>query len=220
MSFGSIRDFTTWMWMVSRISDISIGLSTFCALDRQHDLGVRRAAHLVHRVVQRHADQRLAVQRGDDVARLDAGAGGGRVIDRGDDLDDALVLIDLDPEAAEFALGLDLHVLERFGVHVGAVRIETGQHAVDRVLDQVLVIDRIDVFGADALHHVAEHLQHLVHVGVAAVLGERAVQRPQARTERGAGHESGADQQAIAPMPSAEIHAIFPFGAAGPLRGA
>ena len=98
------------------------------------------------------------------------------------------------PEAAEFALCLDLHVLERLGIHVGAVRIETGQRAVDGVFDQFLVVHRIDVFGPDALHDITEHFQHLIHVGVAAILGQRAAQSAEGGAKGGAGRERGSDQ--------------------------
>ena len=220
MSFGSIRDFTTWIWMVSRISDTSTGLSTFCRLRVSTILEfggprIRSTASFSDM-----PDHGLAVQRGDDVARLDAGARRGRVVDRRDDLDDALVLVDLDPQTAEFAPGLDLHVLERLGVHIGTVRIEPGEHAVDGVLDQVLVVDRIDIFRAHPLHDVAEHLQHLIHVGAAAVLGERTAQRPQTGPNSGAGEEGGPNQQTIAPRPAAEIHAFFPFGVTAQHRDA
>ena len=36
------------------------------------------------------------------------------------------------------------------------MRIETGEHAVDRRLDQLLVIDLVDIVAADALEHVAK----------------------------------------------------------------
>ncbi len=100
------------------------------------------------------------------------------------------------------------------------MRVEAGQHAVDRVFDQVLVIDRIHVFRADPLHDVAKHLQHLIHIGAAAVLGEGDAQRSQAGTKGGAGQEGSPNQQTIAPRPAAEIHAFFPFGVSAKHRDA
>ena len=47
---------------------------------------------------------------GDEVVGLQAGLGGGRVVDRRDDLDDAVLHRDLDAEAAELAARLHLHV--------------------------------------------------------------------------------------------------------------
>ena len=80
------------------------------ANDLELDGRVDRAAHLVDRLVERQALGRVVVDRRDDVARQDAGLGGRRVVDRGDDLDQPVFLGHLDAEAAELALGLDLHV--------------------------------------------------------------------------------------------------------------
>jgi hypothetical protein len=66
-----------------------------------------------------HALDRRVVELDDQVARLDAGAEGRGVLDRRDDLDEAVLHADLDAEAAEFALGADLQVLEGLGVEVG-----------------------------------------------------------------------------------------------------
>ena len=156
--------------MTSRVSATSSGLSCAFALDGQLDLGVGRAAHLVDRVVQAQPLHGLAVERQDQVARLDAGAAGRRVVDRADHLDEAVVLRHLDAEAAELAAGLHLHVAERLGVHVVAVRVEAGEHAVDGVLDQVAVVHRLDIVGAHPLEHVAEQGQQPVGLGPSAVL--------------------------------------------------
>ncbi len=69
----------------------------------------------------------------------------GRAVDRRDDLHAAVLLRDLDAEAAELALGLDPHVVEVVGRQVARMRVELGQHAVDRRLDQLLVVDLLDV---------------------------------------------------------------------------
>jgi hypothetical protein len=45
------------------------------------------------------------------------------------------------------------------------MRIERGQHAVDRGLDQLLVVRRLDVVVADALEHLAEQVELLIGVG-------------------------------------------------------
>ena len=160
-----------------------------------------RAAHVVHRVVQAHALDRLAVDRGDDVAGLDAGLGGGSVVDRRDHLDEAALLGDLDAQAAELALGLHLHVAERLGVHVAAMRVQAGEHAVDGILHQVLVADRIDVFGAHPLEHVAEQGEQAVGVAAGLVLRQSGgdadmhAEPTGSRKGRGPGQEGGADQQ-------------------------
>ena len=46
---------------------------------------------------------------------MHAGLGGGRIVDRRDDLDQPVLHRDLDAEAAELAARLDLHVAEVFG---------------------------------------------------------------------------------------------------------
>jgi hypothetical protein len=47
------------------------------------------------------------------------------------------------------------------------MRIERGQHAVDRRLDQVGFVDLLDILRADALEDVAEQVELLVDRGVA-----------------------------------------------------
>ncbi len=85
------------------------------------------------------------------------------------------------------------------------MRVEAGQHAVDGILDQVLVADRVDVFGTHPLEHVAEQGQQAIRVGAAAVLGERGVDaeivtqvaadQARGRADGDPGHEGGAEQQ-------------------------
>jgi len=43
----------------------------------------------------------------------------------------------------------DLQLLERFLIEVGGMRVEARQHAVDRLGDELLVLDRLDVVGLD-----------------------------------------------------------------------
>ena len=105
------------------------------------------------------------------VRGLDAGAEGRRVVDRRYDLDQAVLHRDLDAEAAELASGLDLHLLEALGVEVAGMRVEGGEHAVDGVLDQLLVRRFLDIVGADLLEDVAEQPQLLVGVRVVRALG-------------------------------------------------
>ena len=115
----------------------------------------------------------LVVEMGDDVVRHHAGLGGGRVVDRRNDLDQAVLHRHFDAKPAELAAGLDLHVLEALGVHVARVRIEPVEHAVDRVLDELAVVRLLDVVGAHPLEHVAEQIE--LPVGVRrSRLGARA----------------------------------------------
>jgi hypothetical protein len=138
------------------------------AHDLQLDLGVDRAAHLLDRLVEGEALHRLVVEMGDDVVGHDAGLGGRRVVDRRDHLDQAVFHRDLDAEPAELAAGLHLHVAEALGVHVARMRIEPGQHAVDRGFDQLAVVGLLDIVGAHPLEHVAEQIELPIGVGVAA----------------------------------------------------
>ena len=45
------------------------------------------------------------------------------------------------------------------------MRIERGQHAVDRALDQLIVLDLIGVTVAHDLEHIAEQVELLVGLG-------------------------------------------------------
>ena len=79
------------------------------------------------------------------------------------------------------------------------------------VLDQVLVVDRIDVFRAHPLEHVAEQGEQPVGVGAVAVLGrgggeaetvaEMAADQAGGGADGDTGHEGGAEQQAGAQTP-------------------
>ena len=76
------------------------------------------AAHVLDRVIEADALNRLAVDLDDEVAGLQPGFGGWRVVDRRHHLDEAVLHRDLDAEAAELAVHLHLHVAEALGVHV------------------------------------------------------------------------------------------------------
>ena len=151
--------------MTSRVSDTSIGLSWPLRMIVSLILVFDRAAHLLDRLVEGQALHRLVVEMGDDVVGHDAGLGGGRVVDRRHDLDQAVLHRDLDAEAAELAARLHLHVAEALGVHVARMRIEPGQHAVDGRFDQLGVVRLLDVVGAHALEHVAEQTELPIGVG-------------------------------------------------------
>ena len=104
----------------------------------------------------------MLTARGEEAAKiagLDAGARRRGVVDGRDHLDEAVIHDDLDAETAELALGLLLHVLEVLGRHVARMRIEAGEHAVDGVLQELLVGNVLDVVFAHAFEHVAEQLE-------------------------------------------------------------
>src|SRR6185436_1218821 len=85
----------------------------------------------------------------------------GRVLDRRDHLDEAVFHADLDAEAAELALRADLQLLEGFLVEVGGMRVEAGEHAVDGLGDELLVLHRLDVVGLDGAEDLGERAQLL-----------------------------------------------------------
>ena len=90
--------------------------------------------------------------------------GGGRIVDGRHDLDVSGFHGDFDAEAAELAFGLLLHLLETFRRHIAGVGIKRGEHAVDGVLDQVLIRDRLDVILAYPFEHIAEQLEVLIRI--------------------------------------------------------
>ena len=96
------------------------------------------------------------------VAGLQAGACRRRIVDRRDDLDEAALHGDFDPQPAKLAAGLNLHIVEILCIQVIRMGIERGQHAVDRRFYQSIVADFVDIFGADALEDLAEQIELLV----------------------------------------------------------
>ena len=53
--------------------------------------------------------------------------------------------------------------------------IEAGQHAADRIRDQALIGDRIDVFDAHPLEGIAKQSEQPVRIGPVTVLGKSVV---------------------------------------------
>src|SRR3546814_8687128 len=98
--------------------------------------------------------------------RSDAGALGRRVLGRRDHLHRAVLESDGEAEAAIFAIGRHHQALEASFIEIGAVRIEAGEHAVDGAPDQRLVINLLDIFGADALEHVPELVELAIGIDV------------------------------------------------------
>ncbi len=72
-------------------------------------------------------------------------------------------------------------------VHVARMRIETGEHAVDRRFDQLGVVRLLDIVGAHALEHVAEQIELAIGVrGRAAALALEPTRTPIAAEWRAA----------------------------------
>src|SRR5215471_2277525 len=74
--------------------------------DGELDFGVHRAAHLIDGRVYGEPLHRFVVELCDDVIRHDAGFGGRSIVDRRDDLDQAIFHRDLNAETAELAARL------------------------------------------------------------------------------------------------------------------
>jgi hypothetical protein len=94
------------------------GLDDALPLDGERNRGVDAAAHLLDRLVEGHALHLLAVEGGDHVAGEDAGLGGGVSSISETTLTMPSSMVTSMPEAAEFAAGLDLHVLEVLGAEI------------------------------------------------------------------------------------------------------
>src|SRR5262249_17940753 len=72
---------------------------------------------------------------------------------------------DLHSKPAERSGHLELHVLEALGIHVARMRVEPGQHAVDRRFDELAVVDPLNVVRTHTLEDIAEQVE--LPVGVA-----------------------------------------------------
>ena len=139
---------------MSRTIVTSIG-----ADDGELDVGVLRAAQLIDGLVYGEPLHRFVIELGDDVIRHDAGFGGRSIVDRRDDLDQAVLHRDLDAETAELTARLHLHVAEAVRIHVTRMRIKAGQHAVDGRFDELAVVGLFDIVGTLALEYVAEQIE-------------------------------------------------------------
>ena len=142
------------------------GLVRALADDRQVDRGIDEAAHLLDRLLERQAHDLLVVQVRDEITGQQSSLRGGGIVDRRDHLYDAVLHRHLDAEAAEFAAGLHLHVLEILRIKISRVWVERGQHAVDGTLDQSRILGLFDIIRAHALQHVAEQIQLPVDIGI------------------------------------------------------
>ena len=123
------------------------------AVKRERDLGARRAAHQCGGLVRRHAADRLVVDAGDQVARTNAGAKGGRVFDRRNDLDESVFRTAFNADAGKASGDLFLQVAVVALVEIRRVRVEARHHAFDRSGQELVVLDRFDVFLLDLPEH-------------------------------------------------------------------
>ena len=167
------------------------------AQDRQLDLCLRLAAHLLHGIREGQAFHQAVVELEDQVARLDTGAVGRRILDRRNDLDEAVFHTDFNTESTEFALRADLQILEGICVEVGGVRVEIREHAADRVRDQLLVFNGLDVALLDRIEYFREGAQFLDRQACTGFLlcDCRKLEADQHATD-----EAGANQPGLFPL--------------------
>ena len=152
--------------------------------DGQSDRTIWLASHPLDGIGQRHALDRGIVQTDDQVAGAKASPLGGRIVDRGNDLDETTVFLpDFDAQAAKFAGRADLQVLECFGVQVGGMGVEIAQHAANRVFQQILVLDRLHIILLDGIEYAGEGAQLIQREPVALsrcfLLGPNGMHRRQ-----------------------------------------
>ncbi len=98
----------------------------------------------------------MIIDLDDQIPRLDAGPRGGGIVDRRDDLDEAVLLPHFQPQTAELAGGGVLQALEGLGFEVGRVRIKPFEHAADGIFQQGGVVHLLHIGGPDPLQHLGE----------------------------------------------------------------
>src|SRR5215471_2763065 len=158
--------------------------------DGDRHLRAGLAAHALDRVGQLHVLRDETVDLHDAVARLQAGPVGGRALDRGHDGEDIVAQRDLDAETAEASAGLDLHLLVAVRIEERAVRIEAAQGALDRVVDEVLRRDLVDVLVLHDGEDLGEELQLLVGLAlIRALAGDGSAERQGEHHQECADHE-------------------------------
>src|SRR5664279_1220166 len=134
------------------------------AQNLENHRGVRGAAHLVDRLIEAQALNVLIVDGGDNIARQYPRARGRGIVDWRHDLDRPVFLGDLNTKTTKLAASLNLHVAEALGVHVTRMRVKRTEHAVDRRLNELLLVRLLDIIGADFLENIAEEIE--ITVGI------------------------------------------------------
>ncbi len=125
----------------------------------ERNLRIGRTAHAFDSFVERHALNRDSVDGGNEITGLDARALGRRIVDRRDDFNKSVFGTDFDSEAAKLAAGRHLHIFEVVRVHIAGVRIKMRDHAVDRGIDQLRVLDFAHIICADTLKGISKEIK-------------------------------------------------------------
>ena len=129
------------------------------AHDRQAQLGAWLATHLLYRLIERHALHRLFVEPDDQITRTHARPLRRCVVDRGDDLDEPILHANLDAQAAELAAGADADIAVVLFVEIRGMRIQAAEHALNGILEELSVVDRLDIVLLDASEHFGKYAQ-------------------------------------------------------------
>src|SRR5262249_36433686 len=109
-----------------------------------------------------HPGGALSVDGEDLVAGLDARPRRGRVVEGRDHHQRIAPPHHVQPQAAEFPGGVDLHLLEEFRGHEDGVRGEGRQHPADGALDELPLVDLLHVVVLHVRQHPGEELELLV----------------------------------------------------------
>ena len=102
----------------------------------QFDFGADLAAHFVDGFVQGKSHNLFAVNTGNVIARFQSRLGGRRVVNRRNNLDDAVFHGNFYAQTAEFSGSLLAHVFKALFVEIAGMRIQRNQHAVNCRLNQ------------------------------------------------------------------------------------
>ena len=146
-----------------------------------------RPAQFLDRLILLPPFRRTAVELDDAVARLHAGALGRRIGQRRDDGDPAVAHVDLNAEAGVvagrgFGELAEVVRLEEYRVRIA----QLIEHAVDRHLIELALVERIDVVIGDVGQHVVEQPRLLIDRAFRLRL---PLQEPAAADQRGQGDD-------------------------------
>jgi hypothetical protein len=129
-----------------------------------------------------------AVDRDDLVSGAHARALRGRALDGRDDRDVVVAIVDLDPDAPEFSLGIALENSVFALGHVGRVRVEPLDHPAQRAVHHLRAIRRIHVLRLDQREHAPHLLEGCVQAAAArrrvGDLGDRRAPRKRGHDEQ------------------------------------
>ena len=160
---------------------LQLGLDRRAGATTQHqrDLAIGRTAQFLLDLRQGQVVGRLLVDREDQIAGLEAGRRRRRTVARRDHLH--CPVVERHDQAGRGALvgGRGFQRLVFVLVQIHRTRIEAGQHAGDRGLDQLLVGDRFDRILPDPLEGLAEQVQLLVDAALAGFLLRQSGHRQQ-----------------------------------------